>query len=47
MVGGKDAVSLVEGEGYAKMLESPRYCLSEVSSRNNYVTLNYKKEEQA
>ncbi len=45
MVGGKNAVSLVEGEGYAKMLESPRYCLSNVSSRNNYVTLNYKKEE--
>jgi len=27
------------------MLESPRYRLSDVSSRNNYVTLNYKKEE--
>jgi len=45
MAGGKDAVSLVEGEGFAKMLDSPRYCLSDVSSRNNYVTLNYKKEE--
>ena len=45
MAGGKDAVSLVEGEGFAKMLESPRYLLSGVSSRNNYVTLNYKKEE--
>ena len=45
MVGGKDAVSLVEGSGYAKMLESPRYYLSDVSSRNNYVTLNYKKEK--
>ena len=45
MAGGKDAVSLVEGEGFAKMFESPRYLLSDVSSRNNYVTLNYKKEE--
>jgi len=45
MAGGKNAVSLVEGEGFAKMLESPRYLLSDVSSRNNYVTLNYKKEE--
>ncbi len=45
MVGGKNAVSLVEGDGYAKMLESPRYYLSDVSSRNNYVTLNYKKEK--
>ncbi|MBY8987797.1 MAG: 2,5-diamino-6-(ribosylamino)-4(3H)-pyrimidinone 5'-phosphate reductase [Candidatus Lokiarchaeota archaeon] len=46
MVGGKDAVSLMEGEGYAKMHESPRYYLSDVSSRNNYVNLNYKKEER-
>ncbi len=45
MAGGKNAVSLVEGEGFAKMFESPRYLLSDVSSRNNYVTLNYKKEE--
>jgi len=45
IVGGKDAVSLVEGDGYAKMLESPRFYLSDVSSRNNYVTLNYKKEK--
>ncbi len=45
IVGGKDAVSLVEGDGYAKMLESPRYYLSDVISRNNYVTLTYKKEK--
>ncbi len=45
IAGGKDAVSLVEGEGFAKMIESPRYLLSNVSSSNNYVTLNYKKEE--
>jgi 2,5-diamino-6-(ribosylamino)-4(3H)-pyrimidinone 5'-phosphate reductase len=45
MVGGKDAVSLVEGEGYAKMHESPRYYLSNVTQNKNYVTLYYKKEE--
>jgi 2,5-diamino-6-(ribosylamino)-4(3H)-pyrimidinone 5'-phosphate reductase len=46
MVGGKDAVSLVEGEGYAKMYESPKFYLSDVSRNRNYLTLNYKKEEQ-
>lgn len=46
MVGGKDAVSLVEGEGYAKMHESQRFCLNSVKKNNNYVTLNYKKEER-
>ena len=45
MVGGKNAVSLVEGEGFAKMLESPKYSLIDVSSRNSYVTLNYKREK--
>jgi 2,5-diamino-6-(ribosylamino)-4(3H)-pyrimidinone 5'-phosphate reductase len=45
IVGGKNAVSLVEGEGYAKMLESPKYSLFDVSNRNNYVTLNYKRKE--
>jgi len=43
MVGGKDAVSLVEGEGFAKMIESPKYSLINVTSRNNYVILNYRK----
>ena len=43
MVGGKDAVSLVEGEGYAKMIECPRYSLVNVTSKDNYVILNYRK----
>lgn len=43
MVGGKDAISLVEGEGFAKMIESPRYSLINVTSRNNYVILKYRK----
>ena len=46
MVGGKDAVSLVEGEGFAKMVESPKYNLTNVTSRNNYIILNYRKMKQ-
>ncbi len=46
MVGGKDAVSLVEGEGYTKIHESPKYYLTDVNRNNNYLTLNYKKEER-
>ena len=45
MVGGKDAISLVEGEGFASMNESPRFHLYEVKENNSYVTLYYKKEE--
>ncbi len=43
IVGGKDAVSLVEGEGFATMIESPRFNLISVTSRNSYVVLKYKK----
>jgi 2,5-diamino-6-(ribosylamino)-4(3H)-pyrimidinone 5'-phosphate reductase len=43
IVGGKDAISLVEGEGFTKMIESPRYILSDVNHRSNYVILIYKK----
>jgi len=46
MVGGEDAVSLVEGEGYAKMIESPKYYLTDVKRNDNYLTLNYKKKER-
>ena len=45
IVGGKDAVSLVEGEGFETMIESPRYSLTSVTSRNNYVVLKYSKEK--
>ena len=44
MVGGKDAVSLVEGVGFSRMRESPRFLLSDVMKYNNYITLNYKKK---
>ena len=43
IVGGKDAISLVEGEGFSKMLESPRFILSNVDHRRNYVILKYQK----
>jgi 2,5-diamino-6-(ribosylamino)-4(3H)-pyrimidinone 5'-phosphate reductase len=43
IVGGKNAISLVEGEGFATMIESPRFNLIDVTSRNNYVVLKYKK----
>ncbi len=43
IVGGKTAISLVEGEGFATMIESPRFNLIDVTSRNSYVVLKYKK----
>ena len=43
IVGGKTAISLVEGEGFATMIESPRFNLIDVASRNSYVVLKYKK----
>ncbi|MFX1555762.1 MAG: 2,5-diamino-6-(ribosylamino)-4(3H)-pyrimidinone 5'-phosphate reductase [Promethearchaeota archaeon] len=44
IVGGKEAISLVEGEGFSKMIESPRFILTNIINRNNYVILNYKKK---
>jgi len=43
IVGGKDAVSLVEGKGFEKMFHTPRFKLEEVMNRDNYVILKYKK----
>jgi len=43
MVGGKNAISLVEGVGFDKMNEAPKYKLKDVESRENYVTLKYTK----
>ncbi|MHA1724538.1 MAG: 2,5-diamino-6-(ribosylamino)-4(3H)-pyrimidinone 5'-phosphate reductase [Promethearchaeota archaeon] len=42
-VGGKHAVSLVDGVGFDKMSECPRYQLINVKKRENYLTLNYKR----
>ncbi|MFX1480033.1 MAG: 2,5-diamino-6-(ribosylamino)-4(3H)-pyrimidinone 5'-phosphate reductase [Promethearchaeota archaeon] len=43
IVGGKDAISLVEGIGFKKMSEAKRFDLIEVRHRNNYVLLTYKR----
>ena len=44
IVGGKKATSLVEGMGYDKMKDAPKFRLLEVRNRNNYVVLKYKRE---
>jgi len=46
IAGGKEAVSLVEGEGFERMAQAPRFILLEVQSRNNYVVLRYKRSEE-
>ncbi|MHA1489899.1 MAG: 2,5-diamino-6-(ribosylamino)-4(3H)-pyrimidinone 5'-phosphate reductase [Promethearchaeota archaeon] len=46
IIGGKEAVSLVEGEGFTKMVEAPRFKLIEVNNRDNYVVLKYKKRDR-
>ena len=43
IVGGKNAVSLVEGEGFSKMSQSTKFSLVKVKQRNNFVILNYKR----
>jgi 2,5-diamino-6-(ribosylamino)-4(3H)-pyrimidinone 5'-phosphate reductase len=43
IVGGKEAISLVEGFGFNTMNEAIRYHLINLSSRNNYVMLKYKR----
>ncbi len=45
MIGGKDAISLVEGKGFETMAQAPRFKLLEILSRDNYVLLKYKKSE--
>ena len=43
IVGGKEATSLVEGIGFDKMKDAPKFKLLEVSNRNNFVVLKYKR----
>jgi 2,5-diamino-6-(ribosylamino)-4(3H)-pyrimidinone 5'-phosphate reductase len=43
IVGGHDATSLVEGKGFEEMRDCPGYNLEDISHRDNYVTLTYKK----
>ena len=43
IVGGREAVSLVEGIGFDKMTEAPRFDLIDMKNRNNYIILRYKR----
>lgn len=43
IIGGKDSISLVEGEGFNKMEQAPRFELVEVMRRGNYVILRYRR----
>jgi 2,5-diamino-6-(ribosylamino)-4(3H)-pyrimidinone 5'-phosphate reductase len=45
MIGGKDAVSLIEGNGFERMIQAPRFNLLESLNRDNYLVLKYKKIE--
>ncbi|MFX0032443.1 MAG: 2,5-diamino-6-(ribosylamino)-4(3H)-pyrimidinone 5'-phosphate reductase [Candidatus Hodarchaeota archaeon] len=44
IVGGKNAISFVEGDGFNKMIEAPRFRLIKVRQRENYVILKYKRK---
>jgi 2,5-diamino-6-(ribosylamino)-4(3H)-pyrimidinone 5'-phosphate reductase len=46
IIGGKDAVSLVEGKGFDRMFQGIKFDLIDVKSRNNYVILKYKRREK-
>lgn len=43
IVGGKNAISLVEGEGFSKMVDSTKFSLVKVIERENYVVIYYEK----
>jgi len=43
IIGGKNAISLVEGTGFDKMFQAHRFKLNSVNHRNNYVVLIYKR----
>ncbi|MFX1591264.1 MAG: 2,5-diamino-6-(ribosylamino)-4(3H)-pyrimidinone 5'-phosphate reductase [Promethearchaeota archaeon] len=44
VIGGQDAITLVEGKGFETMAQAPRFKLLEILSRDNYVVLKYKKD---
>ena len=45
IVGGQDAVTLVEGDGFLHMKDAPRYHLSKVKTRKNYTKLKFLKSK--
>jgi len=44
IIGGKDAITLVEGPGFEKMIQGQKFVLLKVKKRDNYVTLRYKRD---
>ncbi|MFO7796405.1 MAG: 2,5-diamino-6-(ribosylamino)-4(3H)-pyrimidinone 5'-phosphate reductase [Promethearchaeati archaeon] len=46
IVGGVKATSLVEGMGFEQMKQAPRFELTDLKHRNNYVILQYKRTEK-
>lgn len=45
IVGGKDAITLVEGVGFEKMKQGRKFKLLKVYKRDNYIVLKYRREE--
>jgi len=43
IIGGRDAITLVEGDGFFNMKDAPRYRLSKVKKRKNYLKLKFLK----
>ena len=41
IIGGKEAISLVEGEGFEKMTQGRKFKLIDINNRDNYVILKY------
>ncbi|HXW02108.1 MAG TPA: 2,5-diamino-6-(ribosylamino)-4(3H)-pyrimidinone 5'-phosphate reductase [Candidatus Nitrosotenuis sp.] len=41
IVGGKDAITLVEGNGFSKILHSPKLRLYKIARQNNEIVLHY------
>jgi len=46
IIGGKEAISLIEGEGFDKMIQGRKFKLVKVSSRDNYVMLRYQRKNR-
>ena len=46
IIGGKDAVSLVDGKGFKQIIQSPKFSLEDIKNRNNYVILYYKRRDR-
>lgn len=46
IIGGKDATSLVEGEGFEKMTQGRKFKLLKADKRDNYVILRYKRRTE-